>query len=225
MLQLYDKLLKFPLFQGLGYNDLIQIVAHTKFDFKKSSPQQTMIRCGDKCDKIYFIVNGNLDVVTPSFDNDYQMHETISAPYTIQPERLFGMEQTFTSTFTSLTDTNFIIIDKKEVTRLCDNFTIFRINLINVLATLIQKANDRIWLSPPPRLETRIANFVFAHSLRPIGAKTLHIRMERLAQELNVSRLDISHTLNHLQDRGIVNLNRCRINIPSLEELIASTQR
>jgi hypothetical protein len=32
MLQLYDQLLQFPLFQGMSRDDLSQVAGHTKFD-------------------------------------------------------------------------------------------------------------------------------------------------------------------------------------------------
>lgn len=43
--------------------------------------------------------------------------------------------------------------------------------------------------------------------------------MTRLAEELNDSRLDISHALNDMQANGWLTLHRGRIQIPKLELL------
>jgi DNA-binding GntR family transcriptional regulator len=43
--------------------------------------------------------------------------------------------------------------------------------------------------------------------------------MERLAVEVNDSRLDVSRALNDMQRRGLLELHRGRIVIPSLERL------
>ena len=43
--------------------------------------------------------------------------------------------------------------------------------------------------------------------------------MERLAEELNDSRLHISETLNAMATRGLIELSRGKINIPSIERL------
>ena len=51
------------------------------------------------------------------------------------------------------------------------------------------------------------------------GEKTIHIKMTRIAEEVNDSRLDVSKALNHLQNQGLIQLFRERIYIPSLEKL------
>ena len=44
--------------------------------------------------------------------------------------------------------------------------------------------------------------------------------MERLAEELNDSRLNVSRVLNRLQAEGLLELHRGRIDIPQLERLL-----
>ena len=47
--QLYSKLLSLPLFQGFGKADLGDVVAHTKFDFHKYEPEETIIDENENC--------------------------------------------------------------------------------------------------------------------------------------------------------------------------------
>ena len=47
--------------------------------------------------------------------------------------------------------------------------------------------------------------------------------MTRLAEELNDSRLDISHALNHLQKQGLLILSRGKIDVPDMEKLLLDT--
>ena len=44
--------------------------------------------------------------------------------------------------------------------------------------------------------------------------------MERLAEELNDNRLNISRELNKMQSEGLLQLKRAIIHIPSLEKLM-----
>ena len=44
--------------------------------------------------------------------------------------------------------------------------------------------------------------------------------MTRLAEELNDSRLDVSIALNHLQDKGLIQLSRGKITVPAMEDLL-----
>ena len=59
-----------------------------------------------------------------------------------------------------------------------------------------------------------------SHSVRPAGKKIFHIKMTRLAEEMNVKRIYVSKALNELQSEGLIQLERGRIYIPALENLI-----
>lgn len=220
-LQLYDKLLQFTLFQGISHGDLMQMVAHTKFGFLKFPPGKRIFRNGDRCDRLYFLINGRLRADTVSDDGTYSVTEEIEAPYVIQPERLFGIEQRFQGTMRTLTDVNFITIDKKEVTNLSDSIIVFRLNLLNILASQVQQLRHLPWTAGPDDLRGRIARFVASRCQSPTGPKTVYILMERLGRELNASRLDVSRALNSLQDDGLVVLARGRFTVPALERLVA----
>lgn len=220
-LQLYDKLLQFPLFQGMGHNDLMQIVAHTKFNFIRFKQDKKVVKDGETCSNLYFLINGKLKAETVSDDHGYSVIEEFQAPYIIQPECIFGRQQRFRSTFTAVGDTNFITIDKKEVVNLCDNFIVFRINLLNIFSTQTQKLLSRPWHHHPANLREHIIRFFVYHCQHPAGRKVIMIYMERLAVEVNDSRLNVSNTLNAMQDEGLIELRRGRITIPLLERLLS----
>lgn len=220
MLQLYDKLLRFPLFQGMSYNDLTELVAHTKFDFAKFAVGEHLAQRGEMCRRLLFVTDGKLHVTTWADGGDYTVEEHIAAPCTLQLGRLFGLDQRFHATFTAETDTSVISLGKDEVSRLCTHFTIFRINLLNLLTTAAQKSANALWQRPPHTLEERLSHFFISHCLYAKGHKTFRIGMVRLAEELNDSRRDISNTLNDMQSKGLLTLHRQRIEIPLIEHLL-----
>ena len=106
-LKIYDKLLQFPLFQGMSYAELMQVVAHTKMGFVKMTAGQRIVREGDVCNPLYFLINGTMKAETGSDGHSYSVEEDISAPYMIQPERLFGMYQRYSSSFKTVTPCHF----------------------------------------------------------------------------------------------------------------------
>lgn len=219
-LQLYDKLLQFPMFQGMSRADLLQMVTHTRLDFVKYPEGKRIIKEGERCDRFYFLVNGTLKIETTAADRSYTFCEDIAAPYLIQPECLFGPSLRFRSTIHTLTDTNFITIDKKEVVNMTESFLVFRLNILNIFAMKAQKQISTQWQAAPKSLEERIARFFLAHCQQPTGSKTVSIYMERLACEVNDSRLDVSRALNRMQQKGLLRLSRGRITIPAIEQLL-----
>ena len=219
-LQIYDRLLQFPLFQGMSRDDLEIVAGHTRFGFLKVTAGRQIIQVGDPCTHLYFLINGMLKIETFSDDRRYSVTEQMSSPYILQQESIFGYYQRYTHNFYALTDANFLTLDKEEVVRLSEDFLVFRLNLMNHLATQTQKLIQAQWRRNPLSLRERIVRFLFQHTLYPAGPKTFHILMERLAEEVNDSRLNVSRTLNRMQETGILELHRGRIEIPQLERLL-----
>lgn len=220
VLQIYDRLLQFPLFQGMSRDDLEIVAGHTRFGFLKVSAGRQIIHAGDPCTHLYFLINGTLKIETYSDDSRYSVTEQMSSPYILQQEGVFGYYQRYTHNFYALTDANFLTLDKEEVVRLSEDFLVFRLNLMNHLATQSQKLIQMQWRRSPQSLRERIVRFFFQHTLYPAGPKTFHILMERLAEEVNDSRLNVSRALNRMQEAGVLELHRGRIEIPQLERLL-----
>lgn len=218
--RLYDNLLSLPLFLGMSRSDLQKAAGHTKFDFRKIQEGETIIQEGERCLHLYFLLNGDINVVTEADDHGYRIEEDITAPEIFQPEHIFGLSQRFTHTYIAKTDCSLLCIEKKEVTHLSDNFEIFRINLLNLISTQSQKYNRRALRVPPKSLEERLTRFFESHCIRPAGEKNFYIKMTRLGEELNDSRLDISRALNRMQAQNLLQLRRGIIHIPALEKLI-----
>ena len=220
VLQIYDRLLQFPLFQGMSRDDLEIVAGHTRFGFQKVTAGRQIIHAGDPCTHLYFLINGTLKIETFSDDSRYSVIEQMSSPYILQQESIFGYYQRYTHNFYALTDANFLTLDQEEVVRLSEDFLVFRLNLMNHLATQSQKLIQMQWRRSPLSLRERIVRFFFQHTLYPAGPKTFHILMERLAEEVNDSRLNVSRALNRMQEAGVLELHRGRIEIPQLERLL-----
>ena len=218
--QIYDRLLQFPLFQGMSRDDLEIVAGHTRFGFLKVAAGRQVIRAGDPCTHLHFLINGTLKIESYSDDSRYSVTEQMTSPYILQQECIFGYFQRYTRNFYALTDVNFLTLDKEEVVRLSEDFLVFRLNLINHFATQTQKLIQLQWRRSPQSLRERIARFFFQHSVYPAGHKTFHILMERLAEEVNDSRLDVSRALNLMKKDGMIELHRGRIEIPQLERLL-----
>jgi len=218
-LRLYDQLLLYPLFLGMSRADLLQLVGNTRFDFRKYERGKTVVQGGTPCTHLYFLMQGKVSVQSSSDDYRYRVVEVLSAPWIIEPENLFGLTTNYTKTVKAFTDCHFILLTKDEVVRLQETFLTFRLNYLNLLSTLAQQRSRRFWRRTPSSLEDRIICFFTDHCVYPAGAKEFYILMTQLADILNDSRLDVSRALNEMQRKGVLELHRGRVLIPSLEHL------
>jgi CRP-like cAMP-binding protein len=219
-LKIYDQLLQFPLFQGMSRDDLEIIAGHIRFGFVKVTAGKPIVRIGEACTKLCFLIKGSVKVETYGDEHRYMVTEQMSAPYILQQEAIFGYYQAYTHNFTAVTDVNLLTIAKEEVLRLLEDFLVFRLNLVNLFATQTQKHLHQIWWRCPHTLRERLIRFLVQHCIYPAGTKTFYILMESLAEELNDSRLNVSRVLNQLQREGLVELHRGRVDVPQIERLL-----
>ncbi len=214
--------MQFPLFQGLSRAELLQMVGNTRFDFRKLPFRTQVVREGDVCTGLLFLIKGELEIVFHSDDHSYRVAEHLSAPWLLQPDVLYGLSTRYTCDVKTISDCRFILLSKDEVLRLSDDFLTFRLNLLNHLSTLSQQRAHRPWLRAPQSLASRVVRFFSDHCCYPAGRKEFFIHMEQLALQVNDKRLNVSRVLNDLQHRNLLELHRGRIVIPSLEHLFMS---
>lgn len=222
-MQLYDKILSLPLFQGLSRYDMGDIVAHVRMGFSTANPREIIIRENDPCRQLVFMFSGTAVVQSYADGRGFSVEEYVSAPQVFEPERLFGLTQYYAHTVRSADgECGLLTLGKEEVARLCERFPIFRVNLLNLLATDVQKASLGQWKRRPRSTAMRIRRFLSSHSLRPAGRKVYNVKMQQVADETGDSRLNVSRQLNLWQAEGLVKLSRGRIDVPRLEALLQS---
>lgn len=220
ILQLYNKLLQFPLFLGMSKDDLSNLVEHTRFGFVKYEKEKTILKEGQLCDKLYFLTDGCISIKKYSDSNNYSIEEEIHSPYVFSIEHVFGLLQKSPATYKALGTCNFIVIDKEEVLKLSDEFFIFKINMFNLLSTQLQKLNDKPWRKHPDNTRGTITRFIKDRCIYPAGKKRFNIHMKILAKETNEGLLNTSRELNKMEEEKLIQLHRGGFEIPALERLL-----
>lgn len=217
---MFDTLLQLPLFQGLAQEDFTCILAKVKLHFTKRKAGELIATAGDSCDQLFFLLKGEAISCTTSLDKAYSLTEYLQAPCLLEPQSMFGMNTTYTATYTAGADTHTVSISKRFVLEELFKYEIFRLNYTNIISNRAQVLSARLWSTATGSLETRISRFILNRCERPIGRKLLKIKMEKLAEILNDTRLSVSKTLNKMQDQGVLELHRGEIFIPEASLLL-----
>lgn len=218
-MQLYDKILGLPLFQGMSSSDLQEVVSRVKIGFLKYKRNETIIEAGDKCQRLLFLLDGDMEMTTTSANHAFSITEEMTAPSLIEPERVFGLNQNYSRTYTTCSLCHMLSIGKDDIILLASEFMVFRLNLMNILSTQSQRLQRSIWQHTPTTVRGRVVKFLKDHCAMPSGKKVYHIKMQQLADEINVPRLDVSNVLNALDDEGLIVLQRGIVTINNLVTL------
>ena len=133
---------------------------------------------------------------------------------------MFGISPFHRCTYHAKGDCDILTINKQYLFSEFSKYNIFLMNLLNLLSQRAQQKNSQIWNQRPMTLPDKIIEFIAIRAEQQEGSKTLMIKMEDLAAQLGETRINISRTLNLFQQKGIVELTRKEIHIPSFKKFL-----
>lgn len=222
---MYDTLLQLPLLQGLRKEDFTHIIEKVKFHFLGYSKGEIIVQQGEPCHQLMFLLEGEIISLTYDEANDFQLSETIKAPFLIEPYSLFGMYPYYNATYQAKGKVKFLIIDKSDLLKKLSNYEIFRMNFYNMLSNRAQSTQRKLWNTHIGSLKEKLANFFLLRCIKNDGEKKLQIGMETLGKLINETRINVSKQLNALQDKGVVQLRRKEIYIPEMNDFLKELQQ
>lgn len=217
--RLIDTLTTLPLLQGIGKTDLDRFISSNAHAMMKYIDGMPIVMQDSPCRELHIVINGSVEVLTSSDEKRFRFIENIPSPCIIQPEALFGIATAYTHTFTAREDTKVLILPKATITKLNHESEVFRLNLLNVLATQNYRMNRRLWLDGDRTIDQLIIQFVAMHSLYPAGEKTLLMSMQELGNRINYTRKQVSKALHRMEKENLIKVERKKIVIPQQEKL------
>ena len=221
MATVYDKLLQLPLFQGLTLNDFTNILGKVTFHFDNCEPETLLAKQGELCKRLTFIVDGEVTKCTKiEGDVSMEVEETFEAPYIFELSSLFGKDTIYRSSYRTASKANTMVMHKRFLLEELNAYPIVDMNYRNIMSAQVQELIRRLWSSPAPTSEGRLAAFFLHHVERAEGKKVFYIRKADLASFTNDSFSKISSTLASLQDQGLLTYFRGVLTIPDAAKLL-----
>lgn len=217
---MYDNLLQLPLFQGLSKEDFTNIIERVRFHFLTYQKGETIIQQDAPCDRLIFMLNGEITCTTTHHEDGYALSESFKKAHIIEPQSLFGMHNTFRASYRAKEGTQLLSIDKSFIFSELNNYEIFRLNFLNLLSNRCQTLQQKLWTSSHSTLKGKIVHFLLMRSQLPYGEKTLYITMDHLSKIIDETRINVSRTLNEWQAKGWLQLKRKEMFIPELDWLV-----
>ena len=197
---MFDTLLQLPLFQGLCHEDFTSILDKVKLHFIKHKAGETIIKSGNPCTQLCFLLKGEISIVTNAKENIYTVIEQIEAPYLIEPQSLFGMNTNYASSYVAHTEVHTVCISKAFVLSDLFKYDIFRLNYMNIISNRAQTCYNRLW-TKVPESSKRGSQILSSPTSNVLPEKVLKIKMEELANAINDTRLGVSKALNGMTRR------------------------
>lgn len=211
---MYENLMELPLFKGVSYNRISEIVGNTKLAFMKFLPGEKIVSAGDPCTRLMFVIGGKVRLAIRNSTDRFIVSQTLEAPSVISPDFLFGRNTLFPASVTAIDTVSIMQIDKNDFISIIRNDEVCLFNYLNFISTNAQKAIDGVLALTSGSLEERIAFWIIALTQRDAKEITLACRQRDLYSLFGVQRSSFISTLDSMKERGLIDYgpNEIRVN-------------
>lgn len=222
---MYEFLMELPLFKGVSFNRLSEVIGSTKFHFLKYLDGEPIVEAGQLCTHIKFVISGAVRMTTVSSDSRMRIQQTLKAPDVIAPDFLFGRFTHYPCSATAIGRTGILQIDKLDFMKILNTDSVFLINFLNTLSINAQKSVIGVLALSHGSLEERIAFWVVALTQRGATDIALQCKQRDFYSLFGVQRSSFMATLEGMQQRGLLEFDQREIRFnsrPSLVELLTN---
>ena len=205
----YLVLTRLPLLQGISSTDLLHWEEALRLDIDElPASKLPLIRQGDNCSQLLYLVEGELQREHRSADGLYVTRSCLKAPAVIEVDRLYGLTPTYEYTYWAKTEVRMLGIRKSLIGSHLMKSEVFRINLLNMLSAIAQKRAAALLPHQLDNAEERLRHFLARLFPDTEGEVELLIKMTDLARYIGERRLTVSQILNRWHDEGSIRLGR-----------------
>lgn len=218
-ISMYKNLMSLPLFRGVSYSRLSEIVGTTRLAFLKYLPGESILQAGDRCTNIKFILSGRVRLVIRNENDRVRVGQTLTSPAVISPDFLFGRNTLYPATATAIDTASIMQIDKNDLIPLLQSDEVFLFNYLNLVSTNAQKAVDGMLAVTSGSIEERIAFWIIALTQMDSDEIVLSAKARDLYSIFGVQRSSFIAALDSLRDRGILDYTSTEIRVHSRRAL------
>lgn len=226
MVSMLEQLMELPLFRGVSHTRMAQTVGSAKFHFLKYPEGEVIIRAGDRCEHITFILSGSVRSVITNDTRRFSVGQTISAPAALAPNFLFGRVTTYPYTVTAHNGGASILqISKSDYVKILQSDSVFLFNFLNTLSVSAQKGIDGILSLISGSVEQRIVFWIVA--LTQPGGDDIVLDCPRrdLCSIFGVQRSTFDAALENMKQKGLISYTPKEICVVDRRRLVLMLER
>lgn len=216
---MYENLMRLPLFNGVSYNRISEIVGNTRLAFMKFLPGERIVSAGDPCTRLMFVIGGKVRLAVRNSSDRFIVSQTLESPSVVSPDFLFGRNTLFPASVTAIDTVSIMEIEKNDFISIIRNDEVCLFNYLNYISTNAQKAIDGVLALTSGSLEERIAFWIIALTQRDAKDIVFSCRQRDLYSLFGVQRSSFISTLDSMKERGLIDYTPTEISVTSRSEL------
>ena len=225
MASMFELLMNLPLFRGVSRSRIAEVVGSAKFHFLKYPKGETVVRAGEECTHLAFVISGSVRSEISNSSKRFSVSQTLKAPSAIAPDFLFGRTTRYPGTVVALTDCSILKISKVDYIRILNADQVFMFNFLNTLSVNAQKALDGILALTSGGQDERIAFWII--DLTQPGSEDIELtcKTRDLCNLFSVQRNVFDAACHEMEQRNLIRYSPRKIEIVDRREMLSLLER
>lgn len=221
MSSMFELLMELPLFQGVSHESMARIVGNAKFHFLKFPAGETVVRAGEPCRHITFVISGAVRSTVVNNSGSFAVSQLLRAPSVLAPDFLFGRVTVHPATVVAEEPTSILQISKADYINILYADTVFMFNYLNLLSVNAQKAQVGILSLTTGDVDERIAFWITALTQKGGEDIRLTCRSRELCSLFNTPRSIFVAALDGMKRRGLLDYSNTELRIHDRGAMLA----
>ncbi len=216
---MFETLMKVPLFRGVSFNKMSEIIGKHRFHFLKYADGEQIIGAGEQCTHMKTVVSGKVRITVANAENRVRVSQTLEAPDIIAPDFFFGLTTSYPGTVVAQGDCGIMQIDKADYLDIINSDAVFLFNFLNLLSLNAQVSMEGVLSLTSGDLKKRIAFWIVALTQRNGTDIVMDCRQRDLYSVFGVPRQSLLATLSEMKERDLLDYSTTRIVVSDRKRL------
>lgn len=217
---MYEVLMQLPLFKGVSYDCISNIITSTPFHFLKYPQGEVIVQPEEPCTHIKFVISGSVRMTTTNDDGRFKLQQTLKAPDVLSPQYLFGHHTYYPALVTAREATGILQLAKQDYIKLLQSDEVFLYNYMNILCMSAQKAMGGMLKLTHGAMEDRLAFWVINLTQPSSLDVAITSKLRDLYSIFGVQRTTFMTALDTMKDMGLVEYDQSGIRFINRKGLI-----
>ncbi|MBS2211340.1 Crp/Fnr family transcriptional regulator [Carboxylicivirga mesophila] len=220
-----ELLTKCPLFKGIDYEVISQLLNQIPYQVKKYEKDHMIAQSGEECRSLMIVLKGSVKGEMIDYSGKAIKIEDIEPPRPLAIAFLFGANNTCPVNIVANQSVEILHIPKKSVVSMMQlNSTVLN-NFMNIISSKTQFLSDKIRFLSFQTIRGKIAHYLLQLAGPVDGEIILSKSQEELANMFGVTRPSLGRALRELHNEGIIEAKGKSIKIANREALIKQLKK
>lgn len=210
---MFEKMMKLPLFQGVSYERIESLIEKVPFHFLKFQDGEKIISAGSECTHLRFIVSGSVKIVTHSQVSKVSVSQVLDSPNVIGPDYLFGRRTIYPYEVFANGTCGILQLKKSDYIDIIQSDNVFLFNILNFLSRNTQNHMQSLLSRSSGQLTERLSGLILSLTSARSHDIKLEFRQKELCLLLGARRTSLINALESMKMMGMVEFSTCEISV------------